>query len=78
MTSDHGIYSLLTLYIVSEGELKTAKAKLKWIGIPSMGKGRSTGGNAASEIFEPGGSQRKQSLLETLVRKISIREKIKR
>ena len=68
--SDRGIYHLLTLYIVSEGDLKTAKTQLKWIGTPSLGQGRSSGGNAASEIFEAGGSQRKRSLLETLVREI--------
>ena len=55
---------------MSEGELKTAKTQLKWIGTPSLGQGRSSGGNAASEIFEAGGSQRKRSLLETLVREI--------
>ena len=55
---------------MSEGNLKTAKTQLKWIGTPSLGQGRSSGGNAASEIFEAGGSQRKRSLLETLVREI--------
>ena len=55
---------------MSEGDLKTAKTQLKWIGTPSLGQGRSSGGNAASEIFEAGGSQRKRSLLETLVREI--------
>ena len=55
---------------MSEKDLNTAKTPLKWIGTPSLGQGRSSGGNAASEIFEAGASQRKRSLLETLVREI--------
>ena len=55
---------------MSEEDLNTTKTPLKWIGTPSLGQGRSSGGNAASEIFEAGASQRKRSLLETLVREI--------
>jgi len=43
---------------------------LTWISTPALGQGRASGGNAASELFEGGGSQRKRSLLETLVREI--------
>ena len=43
---------------------------LTWVSTPALGQGRASGGNAASELFEGGGSQRRRSLLETLVREI--------
>lgn len=45
-------------------------AQLTWVTSPALGQGRSSGGSAASELFEGGGSQRRRSLLETLVREI--------
>lgn len=43
---------------------------LTWVTTPALGQGRSSGGSAAAELFEGGGSQRRRSLLETLVREI--------
>jgi len=43
---------------------------LTWVTTPAIGQGRSSGGSAAAELFEGGGSQRRRSLLETLVREI--------
>ncbi len=45
-------------------------APLTWVTTPALGQGRSSGGSAAAELFEGGGSQRRRSLLETLVREI--------
>lgn len=45
-------------------------APLKWVTTPALGQGRSSGGNAAAELFESGNSQRRRPLLETLVREI--------
>ena len=43
---------------------------LTWVSTPALGQGRASGGSAASELLEGGGSQRRRSLLETLVREI--------
>jgi hypothetical protein len=43
---------------------------LTWVTTPALGQGRSSGGSAAAELFEGGASQRRRSLLETLVREI--------
>ncbi|WP_198949698.1 hypothetical protein [Synechococcus sp. 1G10] len=45
-------------------------AQLTWVTTPALGQGRSSGGSAAAELFEGGGSQRRRTLLETLVREI--------
>ena len=53
-----------------EEHFKKKKKILNWFGTPALGQGRSSGGNAASEIFEAGSSYRKRPLHETLVREI--------
>ncbi|TGH27842.1 MAG: hypothetical protein ERJ68_00410 [Aphanocapsa feldmannii 277cI] len=49
---------------------KKAIEPLTWVPTPALGQGRAGGGNAATELFEGGGSRRRRSLLETLVREI--------
>ena len=45
-------------------------APLQWVSTPALGQGRASGGSTAAELFESGSSQKRRSLLETLVREI--------
>lgn len=59
-----------TPHLVSGGFQGSMPTPLTWVTTPALGQGRSSGGSAAAELFEGGGSQRRRSLLETLVREI--------
>lgn len=59
-----------TLHLVFTELSDAMAAQLTWVTTPALGQGRSSGGSAAAELFEGGGSQRRRTLLETLVREI--------
>ena len=59
-----------TPHLVFGGFQGSMPTPLTWVTTPALGQGRSSGGSASAELFEGGGSQRRRSLLETLVREI--------